>query len=81
MDKGDWLTSESVVEWLIKVMLPDRCYYLSAAGRPKRALRGRCRNSQRAAVTTGGGRTEALESGAETPPVGSALRASLRGIC
>ena len=45
MDKGYWLTSESVAEWLPKMMLPERCYYLSAAGRPKRALRGRSRNS------------------------------------
>ena len=49
-----------MVEWLLKIMLPERRYYLSAAGRPKRALRGRCRNSQRAAGTTGGGRTEAV---------------------
>ena len=81
MGKRVWLTNESVVEWSPTRMSPERRYYLSAAGRPKRALRGRCRNSQRAAFTTGGGRTETVWSGAETPPDGSAVRASIRVVC
>ena len=79
MGKSEWLTSECVVEWLPMSMLPERRDYLSAAGRPKRVLRDRCRNSQRAAVTTGGGRTETFGSGAETPPAGSVLLVSFRG--
>ena len=40
-----WLTSECVVEWLLEIMLPERCYQLSAAGRPNRGLRAGSRNS------------------------------------
>ena len=76
-----WITSEYVVEWLHVIMLPKRCYQLSAAGRPKRGLRARCRNSQRAAFNPGGGRTEAFGPGAETPPVGPESLLSIRGGC
>ena len=72
--------SECVVEWLLEIMLPERCYQLSAAGRPKRGLWARSRNSQRAAFTTGGGRTEAFGPGAETPPVGPVTVLSIRGV-
>ena len=58
MDKGVWLTSESVAEWLPSLMLPERRYYVSAAG---------------------GGRTEAVRLGAETPPVGPRSPMSIRG--